>query len=248
MILVYETAGVLRTIEFDATIREVHLGTAVPAEHPVQDEPDRTDDVKPEKVRLSAECIVTNTPVADVIGDVAGVWQPMTLETINREQVKGPEVSGGPGPQMPINVPFVQLPGTPVEVKPAVYRDNAVSVSGAVLQFPTSFDRVVSVYEELDQLRRKRSRFQVVSSLKTYDQMVITSISAPRTAAASVRFSLELTEVFVSEASQLVDVPVPLEKRAQKTRAQGAQATYELPEQQESATRQVLGSLYGAQP
>lgn len=241
MIIVYLAGVIVKTVEFDATIREVHLGTATPAEHPVQYEPDKTDDVHAERVRLSADCVVSNTPVVDTIGDVRGSYLPLVLQTTNRQLIKPARVTGGPGPELPIRIPFVQL-GTTPEVTPAEYRDNPVSVSGASLQFPLPFDRVRSVYAELETLRRAGTRVQVVTSLKTYTEMVITSISAPVVARKAITFGLELSEVFIG-ASTLVDIPIPLEKRAEKVKAQGAQSTYDLPEQQSSLLKQGLQNL-----
>jgi hypothetical protein len=239
MILIYERGGILKTVEFDATPRRVHLGTATPAVHPVQDEPNKTDDVHPEPVRLSAECFVSNTPTVEQIGGVRGAVSDLTINLTTREYVTGARASGGPGPQIPGTTTSL---GSPVEVDPAQYEERSTTITAPVLQFPEPFNRVRDVHEELDSLRRNKTRVQVVTTLKTYDAMVITSLSSPETAMDAIRFGIELQEVFVGEAT-LVDAPQPLQKRAQKPKAQGSQATYELPEQQQDLLGQGLERL-----
>lgn len=63
MEIVFEDKGVLRTLRFDATIKEEHTQAAVVTQHPVERGIAVTDHIRPERLTLRAEVHISNTPV-----------------------------------------------------------------------------------------------------------------------------------------------------------------------------------------
>jgi hypothetical protein len=230
-LLYTDKSGKLQTLDFDATLRELHTGTAQATEHPVESGADITDHVRPDRARLSADLFVTNTPIGKVAASLGGANIPLQLEGTTRVMTSSAKVSGGGS--FPIRVPGMRTAAAPISVTPAVREDKSYVVSGNVLQFPVRFDRVTDVWATLDGLRRSSSLVQVLSSLRTYDNMAISSLSTPVTVDDAVTIAVEFTEIFVAE-SQTIDAPLPKEKRATKVKPQGPKATYELEPQQES--------------
>jgi hypothetical protein len=229
--IIYEDAsGTLNALDFDATLRETHTGTAQTTEHPVEQGVDITDHIRPDRARLSCDVFVTNTPIGQIAKDLGGSNLPLSLAATTRVMTSSAKVNGGVAPVRPPGSPTLSFPGS---VTPAVREDRTYTFGGNTLQFPVQFDRVRDVWQTLDGLRRSSVTVQVLSDLQTYDSMAITSVSAPVTVDDAITFSLELSEIRVV-ASQLVDAPVPKEKRAAKTKPQGPKATYSLDPQQES--------------
>lgn len=242
--LIYtDASNALQTIDFDATLRELHSATAQPTEHPVEVGVDLTDHVRPDRARISCDVFVTNTPIGQIAKDLGGVNSQLQLTKTERVMTKSAQVSGGAFSVRPPGAPTLFFP---VQVTPAERSDRTSVVAGNVLQFPVQFDRVRDVYEKLETLRRAGTPVAVLSSLRDYDSMVISSLSAPRDHNDSVTFQLELTEVRFAE-SQTIDAPVPLERRGAKVKPQGPKATYELDPQQESRAHvgfETVMSLY----
>jgi hypothetical protein len=227
VILVYENGPTVQLVEFDATIRELHAGTATATEHDEEEGGPVTDHVRAERARYTAEVVVSNKPIRAVGGHV-GVQAPIDVSYLQNQRVSSVAVTML---DVPPHGPVPTIRGEPT-VKPANYAQTPVPLTVNVLQFPTPFDRVRDVHAELERLRISGTRLYIAGHLKDYDSMVITSVSAPFTAEGSIRLTLELQQIRV--ASLVVVDVVPLEPRAQAKKASGAKAGYTLPAQKES--------------
>lgn len=222
MDLLYEAAGEFRAAIFDATLTELHTGSANATEHLVERGVNISDHVRPERDRLSVEAHVSNTPVFSVGVDGAqGSVQPLL-------------VTGGPFRR--------QIKGAQ-QKNPAEYEEVSVDVSANVLQFNASFDRIQAVHEVLRTLMREGTEMTVISALRQYDHMILVNLSAPRNAAAGegITFSMELQEVRYAE-SEVVNAPVPLETRGESTRNRGA-ANAEEPPAENNQQRSIAAAL-----
>lgn len=237
MILIYETTTGLGMLEFDATVRELHLGTASATEHEVESGVNITDHVRPELAKLTAEVVVSNTPL-QAVGNIRSVQAPVDVTTQSYTHAKDVAVS-----MRDLSIP---LPGAPtIRGQPKVTPGQSVVTvtPGAVqtLQFPVAFDRVKDVSDELTRLRRAGTVLYVSTTLRDYPSMVLTSVSEPRDLQEALTVTLELKEIRVVEAVTVSVDPVPLELRAKKAKPQGAKVTYELDPQKESLALQYGG-------
>lgn len=105
-----------------------------------------------------------------------------------------------------------------------------------VLAFDGEFDRVRDVHSYLVELQRAGAIVRILNSLHEYEDMVISSISAPREQATSEAITLELELVQVRFAeSDVVAAPEPREPRGVPEQNAGAQPAVEetSPAQQE---------------
>ena len=96
----------------------------------------------------------------------------------------------------------------------AEVRKSVGSAKANVVVFSEEFDRVVDVAETLDRLRAEAIDLTIETVIRTYEDMQLVSVSAPRKEAIdAVTFSLRFREVFRAE-TQTVEAPLPREPRA----------------------------------
>lgn len=247
--IIYSSAtGRLSAVEFDCTGTEDHTQAAEVTEHPVEEGVDIADHVRPRLMQLSLTGTITNTPVnssttdttyleTDVrpVGLVIG--QPAPLELVAPAIAQG---GGGKQPGLttqktvstayiengwvsPYQAPgFKRAAGTP-RATPTTRTSSAVSVVGGTsFQALTAQDRVRACFDVLMGLCRDGRLVRVVTSLRDYETMLITNVSAPVAGFDSIDFSITFTEVRL--ASVVKGVPVvkrTAEKRAKKDESKG---------------------------
>ena len=105
-------------------------------------------------------------------------------------------------------------------------------------------DRVGQTFEALDQLRRYATPFEVVTSLKRYDDMLIESVDIERNAKTGQALSVtvQLKQVrFVANAT----VPDPRDQRARNGKKEGLKPTTPATAAQQEASFTVLNGLIG---
>ncbi len=188
----YDAGGSLAVIEFDATLGEVHQGTTVVTEHPVEKGVNISDHVRPEVDRLTLEVFVTNAPIR-----------------VPRTNLDG--ATGGVAP-LDLVVPStfelpIAIPGVGAALKGAGLLSGNTTVKANVLQFD-SFDRVSSVYHELKTLQETSTVVTIQTSLREYDNFVLKSVTEPRQAGEgdSMRINIEAQQIrFVTAKT----VPAP---------------------------------------
>lgn len=195
-----------QTVVVDITLEEGHSDTADVTDHPVETGSDISDNVKKRPANLTLTVFVTNTPIIS------------------------PNVNGAEGSVGPVEI----RGGSSAFSRSAQVRraaeieSKSVRRSVNVLSFPDPVTRVQDVYADLLRLQAEKTVLLIVTSLREYESMVITEISAPRNAKSggSCSFVVTLREFrFVS--TELVETPEPLETRAEAQRRRGASGTTE---------------------
>ena len=244
-------------VTVDATITEQHSSTSLITDHVVESGVNIVDHVRPEADRLSVEVFVTNTPVTspgvdDANGAVKGAQIIPGIGPLSQLQrgVQGhlSEVPGfvktGVALTGPVGgVVASALGGFPVHVSvdPAQWLASGTSGSASLLQFTRPFDRVKAVYDQLRELMTLATPLTLVTGIRTYEDMILTSITAPRDAANSnaMTMSLEFIQVRLV-GSEVINEPEPLEVRAAKKKPDGRVDPPPIPPK---PTREQLKSL-----
>lgn len=232
-----DSAGTLRVIAFDATLMDNHEGTAVVSTHPLDINARVANHVRSNPRQVTLEVEVTNTPVRPLDGNGAEASLAISKTFRDYSKFASASVSGGGF------VPLIGSVGFNAQFSPAEQATQSEQLSARTLQFATEFDRVKEVFDALDALRDAGEVVQVVTRLRTYQEAVIVRVGTPHGPADAVTFSLTFEEIRRA-SSQTVQVDPPVgERRAEKTKAAGAQAQYEPPEQKQSVARVSLQRL-----
>lgn len=244
-LLVWEALGHSCGLDFDLLISEHHSSSAVITEHTVEDGVDLTDHVRPDRARLTLEVLTTNHPIAPSLvswsillpdGSPAETpfnpLTPLTASGAVRKQFSDAKFSGGvttladklPAAlspitrQIPTKVNGLATPFTPVTVTPAEFRTFTYLLAmGSSPQAISRTERLVSVYEQLDDLCATGTPVTVTTDLKTYPSMLIQSVSAPVGVDDSIHFTLSLIQLRIAQTASTTVTKVlvkPAQKRA----------------------------------
>jgi Dit-like tail protein len=182
----------------DATVSDTHTTTATPTEHPVEKGVAITDHVRPGPLKLSLECVITNTPL-----DIAPSNKDSFTDGVTRSQgSQALQVGSALLMQVPAMGPIM----------PALFLPQAPPNSTAqTWQFSAAFDRVKKVYEALVAAQQGAYQIEVDTTLANYTSMIITNISAPRTnemGSKAIKFTMDFQQIRTVE-SQTVALPAP---------------------------------------
>lgn len=198
-----------RIITFDVIEGEVHDGVSEVTDHPVESGINASDHVRPLPDFLSIIGYVTNHPIKS---------NPFT----QRGELKSVEIKF-PEYEIPPNNPG------------AIYRAGLEGLSGligkdgrtaTVLGFSEIFDAVRETYEVLEELRKNAVFLNVYTKLRTYEDMILTRVSAPRAPGDSgVSFSCDFRQVRVVESGVVASPPIPEEPKGLPEKAKGSQGT-----------------------
>lgn len=205
----------LDVIEFDATLNETYHETAMITEHPVEEGQNVNDYVKPQLTKLKLVGTITNTPIQSTPtpDDLSFRFAPIdlvetrTLSTsAQRLMFASAQSKGGMG--FHVNPPGFKLPHPPLTVTPAKYDEVGIYLGFLHLVSPTAVDRVTLVYKKLVELKNKGQEIKVVTSLVTYENILIRDITVDRSEAEdSIDITLDLVQFLrVSTASVAVRV------------------------------------------
>ena len=99
----------------------------------------------------------------------------------------------------------------PIEFTLTAIVTNTPPALGAIFRYANVATRDVDTWEILNTIAQNKALLTVVTTLKTYENMVIKEMSAPRTAALgnSLEVTITFREAFVAESEEVV---APLEK------------------------------------
>lgn len=210
MLLVFESVTafgrvpglIYDSIEFDATLSEVHSESSTVTEHPIDKGANISDYVSANLTKVTVEGMITNTPVenhklrleylASPVAELTLVPQPFVLSVLSKVQTSAARIGGGW--LAPYQPPLVRINPTPIGVVPAQYLPVPVNVGGVSYQAPKAVNRVLEIYRVLKRLQQNGTSIQVVTQLANYPAMVISSLTAPREAMDAVIFSIEFTQ------------------------------------------------------
>jgi hypothetical protein len=244
-------SGGLGVLEFDAVPNESHVVSATVTEHPVEEGANMSDHAKPNLRVVTLEGVITNTPLNEtttqgaryIPGAILGGKLGFTLKTERSKRVGYAKVEGGQtGYMLPqfvgavvgtnaLKLPGQKRPHTPVKVTAAGRTTEDVTVGGSSFQATVQVDRVKACYDVLAALCLTGTEVTLVTNLKEYDTMLITSITAPVRAEDAIRFQIEFKEVRFTE-TKTVDITkkAPREKRAKDEVNIGSLSSYKGPE------------------
>ena len=195
-----------QAIVVDATIEEQHSDTADVTDHPVEEGSDASDGLQNKPPALTLTVFVTNTPIISPNVDGAN-------GSIGTQEIQGGSSA------------FSQ---TAQGKKKATIDTKTIRRNVNVLSVPDPVTRVETVYANLLRLKEEATILLIVTSLREYDSMVITEITAPRNAKAGGSVSIVLgLRYFRIVSTETVETPEPLETRAEAERRRGASGTTE---------------------
>jgi hypothetical protein len=194
-------------VTFDLVVSEGHESTSEVTEHPVERGSNIADHVRQNPQGLTLELYVTNTPIEDLGRGAISILQ-IDVPTYT------PPLAPTPG---------ALFSAAENGINQAI-RGNPGPVKAQVLGFPSPFDRVKEVHDALLDLWKNGITSSVVTSVMTYDTMVLTRINMPRTEPGGATFNLDLKQIrTVTTAS--VAAPKPAEKRGAPSQSKGSQST-----------------------
>jgi hypothetical protein len=190
----------LELIEFDATIYDNYVDTATVTEHPIEDGQSISDYVKPQLSRLTLTGTITNTPLTSTSTSRGSpAYEPLvavpgrtSFQARQRAMREGAAAVGGLG--TPVQPPGFKVPPSPIRIIPASYSETAQNFSAEVVTFPSYVSRTRAIYQRLVWLQENAKNLTVGTSLKDYFDMLITSVSVPRSEAED---SIDITIEFV---------------------------------------------------
>jgi hypothetical protein len=224
-------------LEFDAVISEEHASSAEATEHPVEEGIAITDHVKPNPARLSLQAVVTNTPLNQVlttIKDPNGAYasgvapllllnHPEVIQIDTKRQMQPgrvilPQVS-------PFKFPGIKRASTPAQAFPGVWVEDARFLATRINgSHPWRQNRVRAVYEALVDIVDTGTPVRLVTELRTYESLLLVSVTAPVKPEDAIVFALEFKE-FRTASTRNARVTKtekkPAEKRAEPKKDEG---------------------------
>jgi len=227
VILLYETpSGVLSALEFDAVTAEDHTVAADATEHTVETGANITDHVRTKLAEFTMQGVITNTPLNETtIGTSPGALvlgqATLALQGATSRQDTTASVTGGVASPFRPNG-FPRPSSAPVATR-GVRTTQLTNVSGSSLQATQRVDRVLHVYRTLKALCEGGVRLDVSTYLRVYEDMIITSLSAPRDGKDAITFSISFRELRTADSkTAVVRKRKPKEKRAEPKKEDGA--------------------------
>jgi hypothetical protein len=186
------SAFVVDAIDFDVTISEQHEFSATATKHPVEAGAAVSDHVSPDPDAFSCEVMVSDTPIqiaATLMDGVTAASESVSLDLAAIRKLT--------------DVAYIKGDKA-VESKS---QESAQSVSVNVLRFSSEFSRVQRTYDRLRQLRDEATFVTVITRMREYSDMVLTSYSTTKTAkdgsAATITLKFEHIRVASSETVAL---------------------------------------------
>lgn len=198
-------------IQPDLTMSESHDKTAVITDHPTETGTNISDHVRIENRRFSCVVYITRTPTVPN--------RPVRPNATDKvDPTEGP---GGNQETVELTIPqfsppFDGTPGALFRAAGAVATALVDAITGGpkptkaygLLLFPEVFDPVALFQEKLEDMQEGGVTSSIVTTTKTYENMLIEQISMPITEAGGAEFTIQFRQIrVVSSAS--VQAPKP---------------------------------------
>jgi hypothetical protein len=172
-----------RLVELEVATAETHTSSAEVSQHPVERGADISDHVRPGQDRLTIEAFVSNTPIrtpATNAGGATGEVRQLDLGQVTRLDI----AQGARFPQT------------------AESGERSEQLQASVLQFDQPFDRVRDVYEEIRSIIATKRVVKLETSLRDYEDMILTNLSVPRTVedGDGISFTFDATHISVVQS------------------------------------------------
>jgi Dit-like phage tail protein len=180
--------GQTYTLTLDASVHESHLGTSTVTDHPVERGSNVSDHIRPDPDQLTIEGMISNTPHFLPVDHMGGVLLEETQirgaqSTVSREVNATPFASGAVG----LTAGFLPLSTGALGQIPVQKFDVAVAQG-----FTAAFDRVTECYKELLLIRSEGRLVRILTTLRSYDNMALTSLEVTREARTGNSLALSL--------------------------------------------------------
>ncbi len=185
--------GAAQVLSFDASVAERHSLVSEVTDHPVESGANIADHIRPVPLELDLEGVISNTPLRTPPDNADGATE---IEV----KVEGRSPTVG------------DIVGSPIPVVGAVTRDIPSGLpppTGFVKGFEPEFDRVKNAYDVFLLIRDRGLLVNVFTTLAEYENMAITAVNMPRSAATAniLRFTMQLKEVRIGTTEE---VPAPV--------------------------------------
>jgi hypothetical protein len=185
-------------IAIDAVTREVHRLAGEVTTHPVEQGSDISDHYRPAPRAIELEGIITDTPIG----------------------VPGSHNNGAKLVQRTFDIP-TELFG--MRLGPIPISIAGPTQQGSVSTFSTPMERVRSTWEEFEAIFAERKVITIVTSLRAYEDMVLTELEVDRKS-GSYRFNAFAQQITTVQSGRSAAAPVPKVKRAVPKVDKGKQA------------------------
>lgn len=211
-------------VEFDATVSESHIHVAKVTTHPVEQGVAVSDFTRPEPIQLRIEGVITNHPISLPGTQVSGIREvKKTFKWRGDSKVLGATING---------------PGLLGGIGKAVGREVGLDQrQSSALGYSAEFFRVEHAYEILSTIVESGEAVQIVTTLASYDDMVIESFAPTRdvNTGNSLKFTIDARQIRIV-TTRSVDAPKTDLKQAKTINKLANQAPKEVPpEEQEPA-------------
>jgi hypothetical protein len=213
MIIRYLRGGQQFTVEFDATLREIHTAGAQATTHPVEKGSDIADHVQINQPKLTIEAVVTNAPIKTPASNADGV----------AGEVRKKDFVVKDSRQITFGVTTVRVPITK-------------TVSAQVLQFDQQFDRVKNVVAVLVDIVENARLVEITNGLRDYEDMVLVNLQAPREATDSTTITFDALHIDFVE-TETTTAPGTSTKRRNRGNKGAKEAKPETKEYQSVASK-----------
>jgi hypothetical protein len=237
-------AGASKILWFDVTTEEQHHLKAEVTEHPVEEGINVTDNVRPEADVLSLTCFISNTPIVH-----KGEVTPLVKKS---GKLLGAQGGGKKGETLDVksyDPPLAPTPGSLINALSSAISNlltGKKEYKAEVLKFDKDFDNVQETYFALKELRDTAQRIEVVTTVRSYKDMVITDVSMPRTSehGTGAAVTIQLKEIRVVSTLK-VKAPRPAEALGQSRKNNGAKGPSDAddPTKRESAAYKGLSKI-----
>lgn len=237
-------AGASKILWFDVTTEEQHHLKAEVTEHPVEEGINVTDNVRPEADSLSLTCFISNTPIFSKVEVAAGIKRSGKLIGAQAGSVKGEKLD-----VKTYDPPLLPTPGSLINALTSAISNlltGKKEYKAQVLKFDKDFDNVQETYFALKELRDTSQRIEVITSVRSYKDMVLQDVSMPRTSehGTGAAVTIQLKEIRVVSTLK-VKAPRPADSLGQSRKNQGAKGPSDAndPSKKESTLFKGLSSI-----
>lgn len=224
-----ESTAFDRQLRFDVVTTETHTFANVVTDQPVERGANVSDHVRATPDTVTLDVVVTNTPLDGA---------PNMLGTARRGDVV-PTALELPPPPLP---PGLLFGGIGAALSAGLRQPPKVQTFRAF----SEFDSVAEIYATIKQLRDVGQLVSVISPLNDFDNMVITSVTVPRTAADSsaLLMTIEFKQIRIVETRQTTE-PIPTETRGKKPKSSGVKGGADDPNKKKKSVAAAIVSSFG---
>lgn len=180
--------GQTYTLTLDASIHETHTATSTVTDHPVERGSNVADHIRPDPDVLTMEAIISNTPHFLPVDHMGGV-------ILEDREIKGAQITAADriagiplaGGAVGLVAGFAPIPtGLLGRIGTSEY------ITAVVQGFTGEFDRVTECYRELLRIRSDGQLVRILTTLRSYDNMALTSLEVSREARTGNALAMSL--------------------------------------------------------